>query len=628
MGRFYKTARPTFVDDAMYQAPYEMMMNALQTQDAEFKSNQEKLDGYSTMGDLLDYTDKDSEKRNEILNQYRGEGDRIAELMNENPALYEAYIGDLNRSKKAFEQDIRSGSLFEMDRTAKRRNKVFGELKADLDKGRISADAYEAARESMDNSYQGQGVNQFGENIHIYDQIDEAAFQKELKNTINIDTEGTTTTKPKGNGYMIQSGEAKSYLTKERLEQIIESDPTVDKWKREQLQTLTRQMENGRFESQEAMESEYKTRLDKFKENTIEKLNFKKIETSENISTDNAYFQRDAKVRAWADFNQKKKEADKAGIAYQAELSGIYEELPDSQVNGLYGDAQVRVEGPMKDGKYPTKEMSTAEKRARLNIEKNFLTIALNKAGIDMDSFKIKMKTNAGRIEMADLTGMSLAEVARQANYDKSYSFKPVVSPVDEGEDYKENTKFLHTVTNKFNNLPLEEMVSYKIVNSRGEVEEAKDKVSLGSLYQDNRRLVSGQSIAKDVKDLAPSVSPSYGAGFMGLDNEFITMPDPSGKTETNGEPVKVAATKEYVLSRGIGKSITTKENVFDATKPLLSIVPDQISQSEQVYYGNGTTSAKEKKVYNIHMSKMIDGELKTIIISKDLNITTIKNNK
>lgn len=625
MGRFYETAKPTFVDDVIYQAPYEMMMNALQTQDAEFKSNQDKADSFSTMGDLLQHTDKDSDAKNEALNKYRGEAERIAELMNENPALYEAHIGELNRAKKAFEQDIKSGSLFEMDKTAKRRDKVRADLKERFDKNIISSDSYNASLKKLDNDYQGHGVNEYAEDIHTYEQIDEAAFQKDLKASINIDSAATTTTKPQGNGYMIQRGESVSYLTKERLESIIDSDPTMDKWKREQMQTLERQFENGDFETQEEVDDEYRSRLQKFKENTIEKLNFQKIETSDNTSTDSAYFQRQSHALAMAKFAEEKKKAEREGISYQVELSGNYRELPDSTVDNLYGSAKVQGVGPGKDGKPVTEEMSTKEKRARLDIEKNKLQADLEKSGKTMGYFRDKMKTFEGRNEMMKLTGLSLDQVVRQAKYDKSYTLKPVLSPIDDGADPKENKKFLNVVENTFNNLGIEDVVNYKLIRANGEVVEAKEGVTLGSLQEDNRKLVSGQAAATEVKDLAPMVDDIYGAGFMGVDNEFITMPDPSGK-EKNGVPLQVAATKDYVLRHGIGKNITTKQNVFDATKPLLNIGGDAISQSTEVDYGDGNTEVKEKNVYNVRMSKMIDGELMTVLINKELDIKPVKN--
>ena len=57
MGRFYKTDKPTFVDDIIYQAPHQLMLNALKTQDAAFDKQQKDLDAFDTMGDLLDFVD-------------------------------------------------------------------------------------------------------------------------------------------------------------------------------------------------------------------------------------------------------------------------------------------------------------------------------------------------------------------------------------------------------------------------------------------------------------------------------------------------------------------------------------------------------------------------------------------
>lgn len=621
MGRFYNTAKPTFVDDVIYKAPYQLMLGALQAQDANLKEQQEKIDAFSTMGDLLDFTDKDADKRKEIIEGYRQEANDIAEKINKNPAMYQAYIGDLNRAKRNFEQDVKTGSLFEMDRAAKRRKEARAVLQARLDKGNISQDAFEAATEKLDNNYQGHGINQYEESIHVYDQIDEGAFQKGLKEVINVDTEGTTTTKPQGNGYMIKNGEVKTYLTDERLKQIIDSDPTMDKWKREQLQTLTRQFENGRFESREEMEAEYNNRVEKFKENTIEKLGFEKINSTEETSTDSAYFQRDASARGWEELNWRKKQADKEANGYEVTMEGNYEELPDSKINELYGPGETTpAVGPvLEDGTRPKIELSVEEKRRRLDIEKASLQVKLDAIGISNKDFRNKMMTYEGRIELAKQTGMSKEALARQANYDKSYSFSNVKAPLYNGEDPTENVKYTKVVTNTFNNLPQNELVTVKVVDDRTGLQ-TEEQITLGEAYK--KGYVTGQTTATTKSDLIPVSHPELGTGYVGLDGEIVKMQDPNNPEET------IAAPKEYVLSHGLGKSQKTEQVVFDPSKPILNVTPDQVSESKKVDYGNGATTAREKKVYNVHTSTVIDGELKTVIISKELKIDPIQTKK
>ena len=619
MGRFYKTAKPTFVDDVIYQAPYELMLNALKTQDAEYDKQQENLDAFSTMGDLLDFVDKDRGARNERLDYHRGKSNDLAEKIQQNPALYQSYVGEINRAKKEFEQDIKSGSLFEMDRTAKRRTQARADLKTRFEKGQRSEDAFIAAQETMDREYQGVGNGDYAESIHVYDKVDENAYQEHLKKIITPNSEGATTTKPDGAGYMLTNGEVKTYISKDKVENAVVSDPKFKDWEREQLQTLERQYQGGAFESEEAMRAEFSRRRQSFIDNSLAKLPYEQINTTDTMSTDSAYWQKQNLGLNWARFNYQKKKDEQDLEGYKVEMNGTFEDLDDDKINALYGSEKVRVEGPADEvtGEYPTAEISTAEKRKRLEAEKKTLNDSLTKRGLTMEDFRNKMMSHEGRIELAESLGMSKEKLARQANYDKTYSFTSVKSPLENGQDVIENVKYLRTVTNTFNNMAPNEMVTVKIVDSKGRVTREKS-LTLGEAYE--KGYVQGQTSAKSSSELIPKDD-----GYLGLDGEKVFMPNPKYDPDKEGSKKLITATKEYVIAKGNGKKQTTKEEVFDATKPLLHIKPDQISQSKKRDYGNGKTKATEKQMHNIHTSKMIDGELKTIIISKELKIDPLK---
>lgn len=617
MGRYYKTAKPTFVDDVIYQAPHKLMLNALKSQDANFDNQQKELDAFDSMGDLLEFTDKDRGARNERLDLHRNKANELAEKIQANPALYQQYIGDINRAKKGFNEDIKSGDLFEMDRTAKRRTKLIGEINGNK---KISEEARNQALLTIDREYQGVGKGDFAENIHIYDKIDETKFQKDLKATINIDTEGTSTTVPK-NGYLITDGETKSYLTDERLKSIVGNDPAMADWKREQLQTLTRKLDNGEFESETDMHAEYSRRLNDFEQNTIAKLGFKKVSSVQGVKSDGSYWTNKRLGLDWTKFNYGKKKDEAALNSYKVEMAGTFENLDDEKIENIYGTGEsTRAIGPIgPDGKIPTTPLTTAEKRQRLEAEKKSLTGKLTKIGITPEDFRSKMMTHEGRIELSESLGMSKEKLARQANYNKTYSFNTVASPVNNGEDVIENVKYLKTVTNTFNNLPPNEKVIVKIVDSNGNVEK-ESNLSLGEAFE--KGYVQGQTSATTKKDL---VWDAQMKGYTASGGGIVTMPNPNYDPDDNESDEEIPATQEYAIASGQAKSKYVKVEEFDATKPLLHIKSAQLSQSKNRNFGNGRTKATEKQLHNIHTSKMIDGELKTIIISKELKIDPLK---
>lgn len=611
MGRFYKTAKPTFVDDIIYQAPHELMLNALKTQDQNFDNQQKNLDAFDTMGDLLDFTDKDRGARNERLNLHRNRADEIAQKIQENPALYQNYIGEINRAKKDFDKDIKSGILFEADRTAKRRNKLIKEIK---DNKNISEESRNQALLTIDREYQGVGKGDFAESIHIYDKIDETQFQKDLKSVINVDTEGVSTTVPK-NGYLITDGETKSYLSDERLESIVNNDPAMANWKREQLQTLERKLNNGEFESEVDMHAEYSRRLNDFKQNTIDKLGFKKVSNVRDLKTDSAFWQKKRLGLDWTRFNHQKKKDDADLNSYKVSMAGTVSNLDDKKIEALYGDEGARrAEGPPNPdtGKYPTTPLTTAQKRARLDAERLSLEGKLTKSGVTMEDFRNKMMTHEGRISLSEEMGMSKETLARQANYDKTYSYNTVVSPLSKGEDVRENIKYQNTVKTTFNNLDPNEKVMVKIIDNDGNVE-TDVNMSLGEAFENG--YVQGQTTAVTEKELV-----SGQGGFLDTSGIVITLPNPD---DPEGDPI--IANQAQALASGRAKKKNVKSVKFDPSKPLLHIQTDQLSQSELRNFGNGRTKATKKELHNVHTSKMINGELKTIVISKELDIDPLK---
>ena len=621
MGRNYQTAKPTFVDDVIYKAPYELMLNALQTQDENFNKNQEKIDAFSTIGDNLEYVDKDKDARNSALNSHRDIATSLAEKINQNPALYQVYTADINRAKKDFEKDVTTGSLFEMDRAAKRRTQARLDLKNRFDKGIIREDAYEAAQNKLDRDYQGVGNGDYAESIHVYDKVDENQFQEHLNKIITPETEGVTTTKPNGAGYMITNGEVKTYITKEKVENIVTSDPKFRDWEREQLQTLERQFEDGRFDTVEEMDAEFKNRKQDFIDNSLEKLSYSKINKTDEYSQDGAFFAKDTAAREWAKFNwlQKKEEAEID--SYKVELNGDYEELDESTVNELYGSERVRVQGPIdpKTGKAPTIELSVAQKRKLLNEEKKTLATALAKKGWTLDNFKDMMMTHEGRADLVESLGIPKAKLMRQAKYNKTFAYSSVQSEKGDGKDVIENAKILRTVTNTFNTLQPSEMVSVKIIDSKGNVTQNKT-ISLAEAK--NLGYLDGQTSAQTSNELIPKDD-----GYLGHDGEIVRMPAPEGTVDKAGKPVsKIVATKAYVIKNNLGKTTTSSKEVFDDKKPLLHVTPAQVSQSERVDWGDGSTKAVKKKEYNVHSSKIINDELSTVIISKELAIDPVNN--
>ena len=622
MGRFYKTAKPTFVDDIIYQAPHELMLNALKTQDANFDNQQKDLDAFDTMGDLLDFTDKDRGARNERLDLHRNKANELADKIQQNPALYQQYIGEINRAKKGFNEDIKSGSLFEMDRTAKRRTKLIGEINGNE---KISEEARKQALLTIDREYPGVGKGDFAENIHIYDTIDETKFQKDLKATINVDTEGVSTTKPNGAGYLISSGETKTYLTEDRLKEIIDTDPVVADWKREQLQTLGRQLDNGEFDNEEdpktAMEKVYADRLEEFKKNTITKLAYKKINSVDGVSSDTTFNQKANRGQSAWQFNQRR--LDKVGENFTTEINGVVETISDDEINTIYGKEGQRASGPSLNGvNFPTSDISPAQKRRLLDKEKGDLDLTLKYNGLTMEDFRNKMKTSEGRAEMKRMTNKDgeqiwkdINKLSRQGNYNKTLKLKtPVIENYNSGDatSVREQNKYLNAVQLNLNQQDVSTKNRIETIDADGNKQ--KYNMSISEAYSDTSkgfRLLEGPQ-----KQIMIDVPKTNIAGA------FV---------DTNGLPLEktVDGEEEFMTlteAKESGRLAFKKEKstAFDNSKSLLDVKKEQVFETEQTFY-NGAHTAITKKYFAVKKQTLDkDGRPMTVIYyidKKDSNI-------
>lgn len=597
MGRFYQTAKPTFVDDIIYEAPYELMLNALKTQDEAFAKSQEGLGDFKEAG-LLAYLDKDKEQRDQLLSQHYETADDISQKMKANPALFRQYAGDINRARQAFDRDLKSGGLFEMDRTAKRREALIKELK---DRKDLNEDSRKEAIAKIDRDYQGWGINEYSDNIHVYEKVDPVAYVEHLKNTFTPDVLGATTTKPQGNGYFQMRGDTKKWVSKDKVINSIVTDPQFENWEKEQLQFLERASENPNnplVNSPEEVMEEFNRRREGFINSSVNKLIYSQKETQGIQSADGAYSAAQDLAFRKRQYNQQRQDEING---YEQVVEGRYEGLDDATIDQIYP--------PGKDG-------VSGEKRQELKTENEALfnsKSVLTQNEINRDAFREMMKTVEGREKLEILTGMTMEKLARQANMEeaRAYRYEDIKSELDDGQNARENKKMTGAVVESFNSMAQDTPITYKIISSDGRIIESGES-SLGKLKADKRNIVPGRTIATKVSELVP-MTKGGNSGYKGHDGEVVMIKE-------NG--ISRAATKEEVTRMGTGVKQSVDAVTFNDRKFLLEVEPNEVSQSEKVEHrGGGHNAPIIKTNYNAHSSVLIDGKLHTIVIEKDFNI-------
>ena len=303
MGKNYRTSAGNFVENAIFQAPHQLMATAIQAQDRNFEDTVKPLEGTEVLYDNLDYADQDSGARQEKMSAINKKITELSEAALKNPALAKGLKSQIDKFRRDLEYDVKSGDFHKMNREAAKRKTLIAKINS---RTGISEDGKEEALLKIERDYLGFDKSSFADNISIYDEVDETVLAKDLKQIINLDSKSTSTTIPDGKGYMIQTGEVKTYLSEPRLQSILDSDPGVEKWKQEKEQILTRRLERGLYSSEEEMKADLKNKLDVFKKSVIEKLEFTKINTVDGMSGDSAFNAKLARNQAAKDFNTRR----------------------------------------------------------------------------------------------------------------------------------------------------------------------------------------------------------------------------------------------------------------------------------------------------------------------------------
>ena len=290
MGRYYDTAKPTFVDDVIYQAPYELIARALQNKDLEVEEDEGEIDEFKILGDDKKYTKQDKERRNQILDEYRGEATSIAEQIQQDPQNRNYYMRKISEARKKFDKEINTGFLNDADRNFTRREVSRTQI---LERTDIDADQRNTALAQLDHLFKGSDSdserdNMFSENFHIYEALDEEKFIKDKKAELVANSTKTNTTKTSGRYFTTTSGERR-FISDTRLDESFENSTGVGKWEKALLQKLEWKKAQGLLPEGKTIDSIFTEERELFKQDYIKSLGFEQTAEGLNMTRDTTY---------------------------------------------------------------------------------------------------------------------------------------------------------------------------------------------------------------------------------------------------------------------------------------------------------------------------------------------------
>ena len=104
MGKNYRTSAGNFVENAIFQAPHQLMATAIQAQDRNFEDTIKPLEGTEVLYDNLDYADQDSGARQEKMSAINKKITELSEAALKNPALAKGLKSQIDKFRRDLEE--------------------------------------------------------------------------------------------------------------------------------------------------------------------------------------------------------------------------------------------------------------------------------------------------------------------------------------------------------------------------------------------------------------------------------------------------------------------------------------------------------------------------------------------
>lgn len=648
MGKYYKTAKPTFVDDAMYEAPYELMAKALAAKDADFKENEEALAELGDVGDLLKYMNADEAKRNEIIKTFGDTSTSLSEAINKSPALADAYAADIRKAQRAWKDEITSGTLRKIHRNEEQKTKLF----EDIDKRQgVSEESKRLAQAVAMKDYQDQGGvegGNFTEDMNIYKELDETKYVQHLKSVINENGNNYSNEAQGEDDFIVKTGGSSRYIRRGRIEEIIDSDPATKDWKNEKMQQLEYKARLGEIDKEDIEEIYQKDYAD-FKENTVKKLEYEITGSVRGLKADPTGTRGSGRNKegyggeAAIDLPVKKVNFNSILTAEKNEKG----EFKSPYIRGMFRDKNKKLPGQKG---YDEASGQAAFQKAAVQWDKDLTTAGLKYKDVadvfreaekaddkgkafseSLDSLRAKIKKETGK-------NYSKTEMAGFLNAGQTHNFHldPLVNAGD-AMPLKQQIKESRSIISAVANLPVGTDVTYFAYDEKNNM--------IGSGKSTLDELEKGQYISPPV-DEAYTKTPYSEQGYLAQKNgDYLTTEnpdDPAGERIKYGtSPQEIQNYKEAkAIELGVSPSEVTVE--MDATKTSKESVARnyfahlmQGKMATNVYkghrydYGNGYTKPKKNHFYYIKKEYLKkDDSRGTILIGvpqNSLGLTTGK---
>ena len=146
MGRFYESTAANFVDDKMFQAPHQLMAQAMMNKDAQIDKQVEKVEAYDPLLQIKGL-DADTARGRQLIAEYHSKIDDIVSGITKNPLEYNNYSRGIRELGRNIKDEWGSGEAFNINN-----NKMLYDKEiAEIDK--LDPKTYEAAYKEREKAH-------------------------------------------------------------------------------------------------------------------------------------------------------------------------------------------------------------------------------------------------------------------------------------------------------------------------------------------------------------------------------------------------------------------------------------------------------------------------------------------
>lgn len=243
MGRFFNVASPEFVDDIIYQPPWELMKEAINTHDTRIGEQEQVLEDSDGLLAELNNLQGDNPEVNKAIQGYRDGIQELTGNLQGDYANYQKQIPNINNLKRKLQQDMDNGLLG-------RAQEAFNDREAEvkrLDGLKGDPTKTAAIKKFYDLNYKDRGnlgfkdkdnYNKFiAESLNPVDKFDSAKFLNDLRANIVADKTASASAGP-GSGYIWTKNNTKKYVDKNRVSEIMKDHPALRDWETDTRQDL------------------------------------------------------------------------------------------------------------------------------------------------------------------------------------------------------------------------------------------------------------------------------------------------------------------------------------------------------------------------------------------------------